>query len=77
MIDWKPIDIAPKDGSPVLLWARLRAHPFEKDSYFEVIGYFHRAPGVERWKSRDTDEDLEPKCWAPIPKPPGAEGARR
>jgi len=70
MTDWQLIKSAPKDGSTVLLWARLRAHPPERDSFFEVVGFFHRASGVERWKSRETDEDLDATHWAPLPKPP-------
>jgi hypothetical protein len=70
MIDWQPIETAPMDGRPVLLWARLRAHPPEPGSFFEVVGYYNRASGVERWKTRETDEDLEAIHWAPIPKPP-------
>jgi hypothetical protein len=71
MTDWEPMNTAPKDGRPLLLWARLRAHPPEKDSFFEIVGFFHRASGVERWKGRETEEDLEAKYWAPISKPPG------
>jgi hypothetical protein len=73
MTDWQPIDTAPKDRTAVLLWARLHAHPPERDSFFEVVGFYHRASGVERWKTRETDEDLIATHWAPIPKPPGAE----
>jgi hypothetical protein len=74
MTDWKPMDTAPKDGRSVLLWARLAVYPLEPDSFFEVVGYFHRAPGVERWKTRETDEDLIAKYWAPITPPIGGPG---
>jgi hypothetical protein len=72
MTDWQPMESAPKDGRSMLLWARLRANPPESNDHFEVIGYFNHASGVERWKARETDEDLEPDYWAPIPKPPSA-----
>jgi hypothetical protein len=65
MIDWRPIETAPQDGSSILLWARFRAHPLERDSFFEVVAYWH-GPPVERWKTRDTDEDLYAEKWAPL-----------
>jgi hypothetical protein len=70
MTDWKPGITAPRDGGPVLLWARLSAHPFEPGSYFAVVGYYHDASGIERWKSCETHQDLEVQSWASIPKPP-------
>jgi hypothetical protein len=76
MTDWQPIETAPKDGRSILLWARLRANPPESSDHFELVGYYHQASGVERWKSRETDKDLVPDCWAPIPKPPGSEAAQ-
>ena len=67
MIDWKPIDTAPRDGSHVLLLARPRAHPPEPDSLVPIIGFFQRSP-VERWMSLD-GEDLFATHWTQIPKP--------
>lgn len=67
MTTWQPIKTAPKDGSSILLWARRAAFPPEPNSYAPVVGYWHGAPGVERWKSRDTEEDLIADKWAPIP----------
>lgn len=71
MTEWQPMGTAPKDGSSVLLWARLRAYPPEPTSYFEVVGYYHSGSGIERWKSRESDEDLEADCWASILKRAG------
>ena len=69
MIDWQPIKTAQKDGRPVLLLAKPRAHPPENDSHSAVIGFWQGYP-VERWKALDgTQEDLDPTHWAPIPKP--------
>jgi hypothetical protein len=65
MIDWKPIDTAPKDGRPVMLRARFRGHPPEIGNSFEVVGYWCPYP-VERWKTRDTEKDLFATEWAPI-----------
>ncbi len=72
MIDWQHIDTASKDGRPVLLLARPRAHPPEPGSLVPTVGYFQRYP-VERWKARDTDEDLFATHWAPLS---GVEGQR-
>ena len=54
MTDWKPIgDNPPRDGRPVLLYARLKSAPAEKDipSYLE-----HVPPKLNRmgfgWDSR-------------------------
>jgi hypothetical protein len=74
MSKWQPEESAPKDGTSVLLWARLWASPLEPNSFFEVVGYFHRASGVERWKTKETDEDLKATHWAPLPLPPAREG---
>jgi hypothetical protein len=39
MTSWKPIDSAPKDGRSVLLWARLKTAPAEKDApNYPIIG---------------------------------------
>lgn len=70
MTDWQPIETAPKDGSSVLLWARMRANPPEKDSFFPVVGFWQPYP-VERWKARDTEDDLIATRWAPIPRTEG------
>jgi hypothetical protein len=66
MTDWKPIDTAPRDGRSVLLRARLRANPPEIGNSLVVVGYWCPYP-VERWKTRDGDEDLYATHWAPIP----------
>jgi hypothetical protein len=64
MIDWKPMETAPKDGSSVLLWARPWAHPHEPDGFSTVVGYWHKF--LTRWKASDSDEDLYVTKWAPI-----------
>ena len=73
MTDWQPLKTAPKDGSPVLLWARLGSHPPEGESFFPIVGFWHRSVG--RWKVApevlNAPEDLIPTYWAPSPKPPG------
>jgi hypothetical protein len=54
---WRPIDEAPKDGSAVLLWARLKSHPTSSDDYHPIVGFWHRV-------------DLIASFWASLPEPP-------
>jgi hypothetical protein len=74
MTNWKPIgDDPPKDGRPVLLWARLKSFPAEKDTpSYLVIVFWHSAIG--RWKPYPEElnrgEDLLPTFWAEISEPP-------
>jgi hypothetical protein len=75
MTDWKPIgDNPPRDGRPVLLYARLKSAPAEKDipSYL-VVGFWHKAIG--RWKTHPEElnkgEELVPTHWAEISEPSG------
>lgn len=72
-MSWKPGNTAPMHGRDVLLYARLLVHPFEPKSFFQVIGYYNSASGVGRWKSRETDNDLEVQLWAPVLDAPGRE----
>jgi hypothetical protein len=69
---WRPIDEAPKDGSAVLLWARLKSHPTSSDDYHPIVGFWHRA--IHRWKvspeQLNRDEDLIASFWASLPEPP-------
>ena len=61
MMSWKPIEDAPKDGRSVLLWARLKSAPAEKDA----PGY----PTVGRWQAtRDllSSAPLIPTYWTEL-----------
>ena len=72
MTNWKPIEEAPKDGTPVLLWARLKCHPPSGDDYHLIVGFWH--PAIQRWKVSpehlNRAEDLTASHWMPLPKPP-------
>jgi hypothetical protein len=74
MTEWKPEESAPKDGTVVLLWARLGSYPPESDNYFRIVGFWHRSIG--KWKVApehlNPQEELHATHWAPIPKPPEA-----
>jgi hypothetical protein len=69
---WQSIETAPKDGRPVLLWARLRSHPPSEDDFHRIVGFWHRAIG--RWKVSPEElngqEDLIAVLWSALPEPP-------
>ena len=54
MSNWKPIESAPRDGTPVLLWAQLKSKPPTGDDFHPIVGFWHRS--IDRWKV--TPEDL-------------------
>jgi len=69
---WKPIESAPIDGRPVLLWARLKSSPPADDDFYAIVGFWHRS--VQRWKVSpehlNREEDLIALFWAALPEPP-------
>lgn len=72
MMTWKPIEDAPKDGRSVLLWARLKTVPAERDDIdYPIVGFWLRNIG---WKVApellNSDEELIPTYWTEIPEPP-------
>jgi len=75
MSNWKPIETAPMDGRPVLLWARLTSVPAEPDSFSPVVGFWHRSIG--RWKIApeilSKSEVLDARCWTELPAPPNGQ----
>jgi hypothetical protein len=72
MTTWKPIEDAPKDGRSVLLWARIKIAPPER----EVLNY----PIVGRWDNWPwqatpdllSSAELIATHWTEIPEPPGS-----
>jgi hypothetical protein len=73
MTNWKTIENAPKDGRPVLLWARFKTQPAEKEvQSYPVVGFWHKSIG--RWKVFPEDlnrgEELIPTYWVELPKAP-------
>ena len=61
MSEWQPIDSAPKDGTPVLLW-----WPYW--SRRPTIGYWKHSQWVAE-NALDGDSD-PPVAWMPLPSPP-------
>ncbi len=72
MSNWKPIESAPKNGTPVLLWARLKGSPPGDNDFYAIVGFWHRS--VERWKVSpehlNREEDLIALFWATLPESP-------
>lgn len=62
MSEWQPIETAPKDETPVLLWANTR----RDREYSHWIGAFDG----ENWRDEVEGHFLQPTHWMPLPDPP-------
>ena len=69
MTDWKPIESAPRDGSSVLLWARLRSVPPGNNDFYPIVGAWNKS--IERWKVApellNRPEVLDARFWIELP----------
>jgi hypothetical protein len=73
MANWKPIKDAPKDGSSVLLWARIKTVPPANVDFSPIVGFWHKDIG--QWKVAPehlSGEELIPTYWMKIPEVPQA-----
>jgi hypothetical protein len=70
---WQPIETAPRDGTPMLVWIRFESDP---------AGFIAVCKWVEHprypWKPTDTDASgayatRGPTHWMPLPDPPATE----
>jgi hypothetical protein len=72
MTDWKPIESAPRDGSSMLLWARLKSVPPGTNDFCSIVGFWHNS--IKQWKVApeilNKDEVLDARCWAELPGEP-------
>lgn len=72
---WQPIETAPKDGTPILVWDEsmgyYNAHSHGQDDRRYAIGYWRTKSG-KGWGNRNTSRP-EPTHWQPLPDPPGEE----
>lgn len=59
MTDWQPMDTAPKDGTRILIW----------DCGCEIASWRTDTKG-RAWWSTGRGSHVDPKFWAPLPKPP-------
>ena len=71
MTIWKPIAIAPKTGTRVLLWAQCKSTPPD-GIYSPIVGYWDRSIG--QWKVApehlNREEELVPSHWSEFSRPP-------
>jgi len=72
MMDWKPIESAPTDGSSVLLWARLTSVPPGSNDFCPIIGFWNKS--IHAWKVApellNKAEALNAKFWTELPNSP-------
>jgi hypothetical protein len=62
---WQPISTAPRDGTPVVLWAKLAHFPYRRRE-----GYWKKSIWVSGWFTIDYDLELShPTHWMPMPEP--------
>lgn len=78
-VTWQPIETAPKDGSPMLLWDAEREIPIvgmwvsfagtnSPESYEPAYSGWDSMSGVPTWL--DASPDAQPTHWMPLPAPP-------
>lgn len=61
---WRPIETAPKDGTPILAYPVWSNWKVAEVVWHEMV----RTPG--RWESRGLAVRCEPTHWMPLPTPP-------
>ena len=74
-MDWQPIESAPKDGTPVLLFDPVfQRHigSFVEEWYKTEYVPEHRTYTRQKWVcwSNRTNLDFKPTHWMPLPEPP-------
>lgn len=75
MSEWKPIETAPKDGTPIDLFITRRWTDYVWDA--EVEGWTFAQDINNDWQDRRTWPASFPTHWMPIPLPPqGAKAPR-
>lgn len=85
MSEWKPIETAPKDGTPILLWG---GRPDSSSDFIgfdtntstfpseTVVGWWEEyRPGAGEWRYCSYDSGIygeweDPTHWTPLPEPP-------
>ena len=70
MSEWRTIDSAPKDGSAILMFGRLRGNQRQK----YVVGYWQDRSCGEWVSSPGQYQARQITHWMPLPDPP-ADGA--
>lgn len=66
MTDWRPIETAPKDGSPMWLY-----YPEAYKNDRQVVGWWVDDIREPRWMDHcDAHDFIQPTHWQPLPEPP-------
>ena len=64
MSDWRPMETAPKDGTPVLIYfPRIGSQ-----RRGQAVAYYHRVSGS--WVTHPGMYNRSPTHWMPLPDPP-------
>jgi len=85
-MEWQPIETAPKDGTPIILFGgRVTAGHWEAErwpvsaeyhgSTGEYLGQFETGECIEAWwysEDGGFDSESQPTHWMPLPPPPAA-----
>lgn len=71
MIDWQPIETAPKDGTPLILFARAET----ATAPIPVIGWFIDGKWIECCFYPNRPVGIVPSHWMPRPEFPGPKTA--
>lgn len=72
MKNWERMETAPTNGTPVLLWARIKSIPPSGNDFYPIVGFWYQS--VEQWKVHpehlNEEEELIPDYWSALPEPP-------
>ena len=69
MSKWQPIETAPTDGTPILLWSITYNSICTGRSVGEVVlGFYDDMK--EEWFGSEEKQTFEPTYWMSLPKPP-------
>lgn len=71
MSDWQPIETAPRDGRPILIWQPDKAYQPQRnyDDWRYAIGYWRTDEKIGSWGNRNSAV-VTPTYWMPLPPPP-------
>ena len=80
-MDWQPIETAPRDGTPILIWqpdgkrnmltVNEQGDRVEYDDNRYAIGYWRVWQKVSKWMWGNRNcSHVSPTHWMPLPKPP-------
>lgn len=80
MAEWQPIETAPKDGTEILGFERMKTGDYFKVVYWTLDGddiYGNGGNPVPGWTAPDDGYvgGFSPTHWQPLPDPPEADAA--